>query len=249
MGKMCDALKKSEIVFPIKYRLALGVLVVSLIGVSVLSSYLNDQNKDTGDTNVYLKEEACFADEIFISVQSLNVEKAIFDEQVDEDGDVLSKYILNLGLVVEQRHTDFWLNKHKLKPSNFKLKSVNMQARSKMEVFFECLAKETLSMAISGSIGGSVNIIEETVNFAADYTLSSIENAENSNVLFKPIKCCSDSFEPFYPNEVERETQLQLSFPMKQDYLDSESIIVLSIDGIFHFEKRIFLITRPEQYI
>ena len=148
--------------------------------------------------------------------------------------------------MIEQRHTDGWLNRVKIKPSCFKLKSVNLKARSKMEIFFECLAKETISVIAGGAIEGSINIIEETINYAADYTLSSIENADNNKVDFKPIKCSKDSFEPFYPHKVDGETNIELSFPIKKEYLESENIIVLAIDDVSHVEKRIFLITRPE---
>lgn len=43
-------------------------------------------------------------------------------------------------------------------------------------------------------------------------------------------------------NEV---TIVKLSFPIKQEYLDSENIMVLTVDKIDKFEKRIFLMPRP----
>lgn len=247
MGKITDFIQKFDIEFNWKQRLLLGGLVlILLVSGFIGGSYAVDQNKNTGDTNVYLKEEACFADEVYISVQSLNVTTTENASETDEDGDALSQYTLNLGLVIEQRHTDWWLNKVKIKPSHFKLKSVNLKARSKMSVFFECLAKETISVMLGGAVEGSINILEETINYAADYTLSSIENAENNKADFKPIKCSDNSFEPFYPHKVDGQTYVELSFPIKKEYLESENLIVLAIDGIFRWEKRIFLITRPE---
>lgn len=148
-------------------------------------------------------------------------------------------------MLVEQRHTDGWINKVKIKPSCFKLKSVNLKARSKMAVFIECLAKETISVMIGGAVDGSINIIEETINYAADYTLASIENAENSKVDFKPIKCNKDSFQTFQPYKIDGPTYINLSFQIKDEYLQSDNLIVLAIDDIAHIEKRIFLITRP----
>ena len=98
MGKLYDLHEKAEIVFPWKYRFILIGFLVLFIGIGVLNSYFADQNKNTGDTNVYLNEEACFADEIYISVQSLNVTTSEDINQTDDDGDALSEYTLNLGL-------------------------------------------------------------------------------------------------------------------------------------------------------
>ena len=238
--------EKGEVTFPIKYRVLLGVGAATLIGIWLLNSYLGDKYKDTGDTNIYLGEEACFADEIFVSAYSISVSKQESEvASLDEDGDALSQYTLNLGLTVEQRHSDWWTNLVTIKPSCFKLKSVNLKARSKMSVFFECLAKETLSLMIGGAVEGSINIIEETINYAADYTLASIENAQNSQVDFKPIKCDKDSFEPFAPRKIKGKTHIDLSFPIKEEYLESDNLIVLAINDISHSEKRIFLTTRP----
>ena len=229
-------------------RIMLGVAFTCFLAAGFVGgSYGYDASKDSGDKNVYLNEEACFADEIFVKVNSINVMKQENAEEVlDEDGDILSNYTLNLGLSVEQRHTDWWTNKVKIKPSCFKLKSVNLEARSKMAVFIECLAKETLAIMLGGAVEGSINIIEETINFIADYTTASIENAQNSEVDFKPIKCAADSFQPFKPYKTKGPSSFDLSFPIKQEYLDSEKLIVLAIDDITHVEKRIFLTTRPE---
>lgn len=250
MGKFIDTLEKSEISFPWKYRILLGASSVLVVVGLILGSYFNDGYKNTGDTNIYLGEEACFADEIYVKVNSINVMSEENDAQnIDEDGDLLSSYTLNLGIAVEQRNKDFWVNKVTVSPSCFKLKSVNLKARSKMAVFFECLAKETLAVMIGGAVDGSINIIEETINYAADYTLASIENAQNNTVDFKPIKCVKDSFESFAPRKVKGQTFVNLSFPIKKEYLESENLIVLAIDDLAHYEKRIFLITRPETIV
>ena len=224
-----------------------AVALISAIALSSISAYDDkDLNKNSGDTNVYLEEEVCFADEIFIKVNSINVFKDETVDGVDEDGDQLSQYTLSLGVSVEQRNTDGWINKVTIKPTNFSLKSVNLEAKSKMEVFFECLAKETLAIMISTGVEGSINIIEETINYIADYTTASIENAENNSVDFKPIKCKKDAFKKFKPRKFEGPVNMDLNFPIKQEYLESNNLIVLSIDKINRFEKRIFLTTRPE---
>lgn len=109
-----------------------------------------------------------------------------------------------------------------------------------MNIFFDCLAKETLSVLLNGAVGGSINIVEETLNYGSDYTLNSIENAENWKEDFKPIKCNNDSFETFYPYEIDGTTYIELSFPIKQKYLESDNVIVLAIDAVTHIEKRVF---------
>lgn len=246
ISKIIEIIKKFTIELNWKERVLVGSCIALVLGAVIICSVL-PQNKDTEviDKNVYLKEEICYADEVYISVQSINVIESTETDLLDEDGDELSKYILNLGLRIEQRNIDSHVNKVKISPSNFELKSVNINARSKMGVFFECLAKETLSAMLGGALDGSINIIEETINYAADYTLSSIENAENSKVDFKPIKCSTDSFSPFYPYEQEEATYIEISFPIKKEYLESNNIIVLAIDSWTHIEKRIFLIVRP----
>lgn len=251
MSKIIDFLEKHEIKFDWKTRGVLIGLLVLVLGIAALNTWAYaDKRKDSGDKNVYLNEEVCFADEIYIAATSINVmTNTEQDGTTDEEGDTLSSYTLNLGIYVEQRHEDFWTNKVKIKPSCFKLKSVNLQAKSKMAVFFECLAKETLSIIIGGAVGGSINIIEETINYIADYTESSIVNASNSAVDFKPIKCDSNSFEPFYPYKNNGKTYVDLSFPIKTEYLESNNLIVLAIDDISHIEKRIFLTTRPSQIV
>lgn len=235
-----------DVEFSVKYRIMLIILVIVIIGCGVLKSYIDDSNKDTGDKNVYLNEEICFADEIYIKVISINVEKQENNGSLDDDGDILSDYTLNLSLEIEQRHTDFWLNKIKIKPQNFSLKSVNLEAKSNMGIFFEKLFQSTISSMLSGGIEGSINIIDDTISFVEDYTLASIENAERNKTDFKEIKCNNNEFEPFYPYKTDGMAIINLSFPIKQEYLESKNVIVLAIDQIGHFEKNIFLITRPE---
>ena len=244
--KLLSIHEAHEVKFPIFYRIMLIVLAVVLVGGLLLKSYFDNVNKDTGDKNVYLNEEVCFGDEVFIKVTSLNVQN---QEEIDtdEDGDILSNYVLNLELQIEQRHTDFWLNKIKISSENFSLKSVNLEAKSNMSVFFENLFQCTLNAMLSGGIDGSINIIDETAGFIKDYTLASIENAERKKTDFKEIKCNKNQFEPFYPYKEKGSKKINLSFPIKQEYLDSKNVIVLAIDQVTHFEKNIFLVTRPEQ--
>lgn len=245
--KAFDIYDKHEISFPIRYRIMIGAaLLLFLIGCGLNTWRSKSVNNDTKDTNVYLGEEICYAGGIYIKANSISVDSNIDQENsLDDDGDNLSKYTLNLGLEIERRGGNFWTSTVKLKSQYFSLKSINLKAKNKMAIFFELLAKETVAAAVGIAIGGSVNIIEETVNYIEEYTSESIENAANSSVDFKPIKCSKNQFEPFKPVEGHEPYFVSLSFPIKQEYLDSENLITLSIDQVTHFEQRIFLIKRP----
>ena len=208
------------------------------------------------DLNVYLNEEVKFADEVFIKVVGLSVDKAeITEYEFDEDGDKLSEYTLNLLISIEQRNTDNYINKITMKSEMFTLKSVNLKAKSKMQVFFNSLATVTLQTSLGLLVGGIVegsleygvmDAIETGIDFASEYTTKSIENAETLKTDFKPIKATKNQFEPFNPRDNMNEaTIVKLSFPIKQEYLDSENIMVLTVNKIDKFEKRIFLMPRP----
>lgn len=237
-----------------KVRITCVVLLL-FIGGLILASILNN-NKEPQDLNVYLNEEVRFADEIFIKVVGLSVDKTEMDEQnFDEDGDKLSEYTLNLLVSIEQRNTDFYINKVTMKSEMFTLKSVNLKSKSKMQVFFNSLATITLQTSIGLLVGGAVDgsleygvmdAIETGIDFANEYTTQSIENAEILKTDFKPIKATKNQFEPFNPRDNMNEaTIVKLSFPIKQEYLDSENIMVLTVNKIDKFEKKIFLMPRP----
>ena len=55
--------------------------------------------------------------------------------KLDEDGDILFEYKLDLGVNVEQRNIDKHISKVEIFPSRFRLKSVNLKSKSKMSVF------------------------------------------------------------------------------------------------------------------
>ena len=46
--------------------------------------------------------------------------------------------------------------------------------------------------------------------------------------------------------KVKKIETINLSFPIKQEYMDNNNTIVLSIDAVNHIERRVFLITRPQ---
>lgn len=239
----------------ISVRILSIIGLVTIIGVLILASVLGNNNKPK-DLNVYLNEEVCFADEVFIKVVGLSVDKSEINEvEIDEDGDELSEYILNLLISIEQRNTDNYINKITMKSEMFTLKSVNLKSKSKMQVFFNSLATVTLQTSIGLLIGGAVDgsleygvmdAIETGIDFASEYTTESIENAKTLKTDFKPIKATKNQFEPFNPRDNMNEaTIVKLSFPIKQEYLESKNIMVLTVDKIDKFEKRIFLIPRP----
>ena len=115
-----------------------------------------------------------------------------------------------------------------------------------MSVFFESLFKASLSFLLSGAVEGSVNLIDETILFVGDYTSEAIGAAVEAKTKFKKVKA-NDTFEPFYPRDIDDKTTIDLYFPIKISNLDqTDNIIVLTIDQWNHIERRIFLITRPQ---
>lgn len=244
MGKFVDWYENFSLKFDKKYQILVGIsLVVVIVGV-IVGTYFGKPKPEPVDKNVYLNEEICFADEVFIKVIGLRVEENAIEAGDDIEGDKLSKYFLNLTVSVHQRNTDFYTNKITISPEMFLLKSVNLKSKSKMAVFFESMAKATLNSALSVAMG-DVNIIDELVGFAEQYAEGSIENAENSKTDFKSMKLEKTAFEPFKPRESKEPIILNISFPIKQEYLESDNVIVLTVDKIDKWEKRIFLMTRP----
>ena len=228
-------------------RIIAGVFVAVFVIGAILGAVFLPQTAEKAppeDTNVYLNEEVCFAKDIYIKVVGLSVDTIESEAgEKDSDGDELSPYCLNLTLVIEQRADK--PKATKLESQMFTLKSVNVKSRSKMAIFFEQLAKQTINAALSVAIDGSVNILDDTISFAADYT-TEVVNEVTSQKKFKPIKASKNQFEPFKPKDVDGSKTVQLSFPIKQEYLESEKTIVLSIDSWNHLERRIYLITRPQ---
>lgn len=219
-----------------------SVLLLFIVVKAIINTEKGEKPKDL---NVYLNEEVCFADNIYIKVNKMNVTENEDEFVQDNDGDELSKYILNLELTV-QRRSDKKKNKEiEIKPNMFQLKSVNLKSKSRMAVFFESMFKATLNALVSGAVNGEINIIEETIGFAEEYISESIDNAQTLKTDFKPISANSNSFEKFYLDNQSELVNVQLHFPIKQEYMDSENVIVLAVDTWDHFEKRIFLIQRP----
>ena len=132
-------------------RIPCIVLVLAIVLIAVINTITGVKPKDL---NVYLNEEVCFADNVYIKVDKMNVTENDENETSDEDGDILSKYILNLELSV-QRKSDKKKNKQiEINPKMFQLKSVNLKSKSKMAVFFESMFKATVSSLISSSVEG-----------------------------------------------------------------------------------------------
>lgn len=118
----------------------------------------------------------------------------------------------------------------------FTLKNINVKSRNKMAIFFEQLAKQTISAALSVAIEGGVNILDDTVSFAADYTTEVVKEVQSEKKL-KPIKTSKNQFEAFKPKDEKGPKTVKLSFMIGQDYLDSDNTIVLSIDSWNHVRK------------
>lgn len=233
MGKLLDWHNShdTKLSWPVRIALIGGVLLI-VAALSIKTCFQKDiESESQTDNNVYLNEEICFAKEIYISVLSINVNKWE------------NTYLLNLEASIEQRSNDGKLDKVKISPDDFVLKSVNLNSRSPISVFFECLFEATLSAALGGGIEGSINIIDETASFIGDYTIEAISNAVG-NATFRAKN--SSQFEPFYPRDAERATAIPLSFEVKKEQLEkTTNVIVLAIDQWNHWEKHIFLTERP----
>lgn len=217
------------------------LLILIAFATTALTTYSNTSN-DVKDPNVYLDEETCYAGGIYIKANKISVIQN--DEEFDDDGDKLSPYTLRIGVSIQRRGGSFWTGVNKIKSNNFTLKSVNLKSKSKMGVFIESLFKATISAAIDIALGDA-NIIGETLSFVEEYTLESIENAGNSSVDFKPIKCSKGQFKPYKPKDGDEPREHLLEFPIKQEYLESNNLIVLAINQASHIEQRIFLTKRP----
>lgn len=183
------------------------------------------------DENVYLYEEVVFAGEVYFKVVGINV--------IETEG----IYTLNLQTRVEQFKADGNAKHLLIKPSMFKLKLVDKDAKSNMSVFVESLARATVSAIATGAIGGDINVIEETLGLAADYVQGSIENSSSSE---KAISLTNDHFVEFYPDANLGNSQIiDLSFILTDEFLQSSKTMVLSIDSYFKWEKNIFMVMRP----
>ena len=126
----------------------------------------------------------------------------------------------------------------------FQLRLVDKDALSPVSAFMGALTRATISAAASAVIGGDVNVLEETLGFAADYITSGIENAvsKKDNV----IKSTAGQFESFYPHENNGfSTIKKLSFELTDHFLNSTKTMVLSLNTTWRIEKNIFLVLRP----
>lgn len=212
-------------------------LAITIVSINSYNYYRNPPDELKVDSNIYLGEEVCFAKEVYISVSGINVTKEN------------NSYCLNLKADIEQRCEDNKPDKVLIEPKNFVLKSVNLKAKTQMSVFFESLFKATISALVSGAVEGSINVIEETISFVGDYTSESIKAAVDANTKFKNVKA-NNTFDGFYPRDVEGKTTLNITFPIEAKNLEqTNNVIVLTIDQWNHVERRIFLITRPNSVI
>lgn len=237
MGKFKDIWESFEIKVPLWGRIVIGIILLMIIATAIILPITLHRNKPEEfqeiDENVYLYEETTFSDEIFVKCVGINV---VQDEN--------EKYILNLWVSIEQWNTDSNINQQKFSPDMFQLKLIDRNAPSKMSVFVTCLAQATLSAMLSGSIEGSINVLEETLGFAADYVVGSIENAVSKKE--STIKAVSGQFEEFYPYENNGVSKIEkLSFELTDTFLNSSNTMVLSINAWNRAEKNIFLVLRP----
>lgn len=232
--KIAEAMKSFIIKIPLRWRIGFAVIIVGFIVVPVIISTVSNSTTERWENkeNVYLYEEVEFADEIYIKVIGINV--------IEAEG----IYALNLKVNIEQWNTDMNINQQKMRPNMFELRLVDKYALSPMSVFIQSLATATISSMLSGTVIGEINVLEETLGFAANYVTGLIENATSGKD--RTIASNEDAFEPYYPylqNGVSN--TVELSFALNDDFLNSNKTMVLSIDdGLKRVQKNIFLVLR-----
>ena len=225
--------------FSIGVRIFIGVAFFGTIGLIILISSLfgNDVDEDNPNehnvNNVFLFEEVEFASEAYFRCIGINAG--------ENDG----IYTLNLFLDIEQWNTDINVNQFELTTDMFELRLSDINSKSNMSVFLESLAQATVSAVGSVVLGGEINVIGETVDFASNYITGSIENSlsDENNV----IKALPNTFEPYYPYEYMGETKtIKVAFELTSEFLSSSKSMVLSIDeGLLTKQQNIFLVLRP----
>ena len=225
--------------------LLIAVLLV-VIGGTVKAKVFPEESKAPEDVNVYLGEEVLFGKDYQISVIGMSVGKEENQKgSQDEEGELLSPYNLNLTIKIKKVSDKKW-GEIQFESEMFKLKNVNLKSKSKMGVFFEALFKNTVEMSLSMIVDGEVNIIDSTVGFAGEYLTEISENVVTESQ-FKPIKATKNQFDKFKLPKVGDEKEVSITFPIKQEYLESENTIVLTIDKWNCVERRIYLIKRPTE--
>lgn len=233
--------KKSAKLFGV---FGVSLLVIFVVFGTIKSKCSSEESKAPEDTNVYLGEEVVFGQDYPIKIVGMSVEKIEEQKDIqDEDGDILSPYILNLKINIKQV-SNKKCGDVKFKSEMFTLKNVNIKSKSKMAIFFETLFKTTFEMSLSMAVDGEINIIDTTIGFAQDYLTEVSENII-TETKFKPIKASKKQFEEFTFSKIGEEKEVSISFPIKHEYLESENTIVLTIDTLDCLERRIFLIQRP----
>jgi len=238
--KFIEFISKFSIKFSGPSRIFAGIFVVVIIMLGAISLMSHDSSNDDNpidnieeDRNAYLYEEIQYADEIYINCVGINA------VQNDDES-----YTLNLKVKIEQWNTDSYINQLEIKPEMFEIRLVDTNAPSQMSVFMSSLARATILTAASIAVGGEINVIEQTLEFASDYATSVIENAESNDTL--KIKANNEDFEPFKPymkNGIP--TYVNLSFDITEEYLTSYKTMVLSVDTWFTWQQNIFLTLRP----
>lgn len=233
LEKIADFWDSVTLKVPKEIRILLGILLLVIIGFAVASSFFGSDDEEIIDVdeNVYLYEEVVFAGEIYIKCIGINA--------IESDG----IYTLNLRLRVEQVNVDGNPTNQEIKPELFKLKLVDQEAKSPMSVFVESLARATVSVIASGAIGGDINVIEETVGFAADYVEGVITNSSSGEEAISPLP---GQFDEFFPSDdLGNVNMVDLSFELTDGFLTSTKTMVLSMDALDRWEKNIFLVLRP----
>ena len=238
--RLFETINKHTIIVPTPVRITIAIFISILVLFIVLSSALHScgvlESSTPEDTNVYLNEQVCYAKEVNIKVVGISV-----TENSDGDSDI--KYYLNLDVEFEPK-TVRKLFKTRISPNSISLVAINQKAKGPWRLFFDKLAKKTIEVLASTAIDGSVNLISETVVFSAEYSATVLDEVATNKQL-KPVHLQPDAFEPFSPGKERVTKTIAISFPISEEYLETDCILALSIDAFTRFEERIFLTVRP----
>ena len=239
---LASFIDKCSVKFDGLHRVFMAIVGAGIFLIILLSTFFGkmlpqaSESEAPKDTNVYLGEEVCYAKDIYIKVVGINVIE-------NDDPDSECRYYLNLTLDIEQRAEEK-PSGTKIGPKNFELRAINQKAKGKLRIFFETLAQSTFETMLSIPFEGEVNVIEETLNLALDYSATVVDDVQTNKKL-DPIKLDQLSFDSFYPKDETSVRRLTMVFPITDEYLETDYTLVLSIDAVNHRERRIFLTVRP----
>ena len=186
------------------------------------------------DNNVYLFEEARFADEVFFTVKQMEI--------VEEPS-----FALLLTIDVEQRN-GLYVNRIDVTSDMFTIKTTNNAANMAVGALYSSVVQAGIEAgigAIFGDMDGAIEAFLSVVGNYIDYIPDIVEEALSS---FE-IKASNGQFDTFRPREIEGVTEITVRFDFTEEQLRTDKMLILEIndgkENSGHRKSRIFLIPRP----